>query len=161
VKALSLWQPWASAIAVGAKTIETRSWSTGYRGPLLIHASKRLHQQEFYELITSPAFAPIRKLFSNNHMQAEALIPRGKLIAVAELVGCFQFQCLQVGRTYTLDDKHEVPFTVQEQLLGDFSPGRFGWVLRDVRQLPEPIPYRGRQGLFDVPDKLIPEELRG
>lgn len=40
MKALSLWQPWATLIAVGAKTFETRSWSTDYRGPLLIHASK-------------------------------------------------------------------------------------------------------------------------
>ncbi len=37
-RALTLWQPWASLIAIGAKTIETRSWSTAYRGPLLIHA---------------------------------------------------------------------------------------------------------------------------
>lgn len=41
VRALTLWQPWASLVAVGAKTIETRGWSTDYRGPLLIHAAKR------------------------------------------------------------------------------------------------------------------------
>ena len=41
VKALTLWQPWASLIGYGAKTIETRSWSTEYRGPLAIHAAKR------------------------------------------------------------------------------------------------------------------------
>lgn len=28
MRALSLWQPWASAIAAGAKKIETRGWST-------------------------------------------------------------------------------------------------------------------------------------
>ena len=36
---LSVRQPWASLIAWGDKTIEHRSWSTTYRGPLLIHAS--------------------------------------------------------------------------------------------------------------------------
>lgn len=41
MKALSLWQPWASRIASGEKTIETRMWSTRYRGPLLICATKR------------------------------------------------------------------------------------------------------------------------
>lgn len=41
MKALTLWQPWASLIAVGDKTIETRSWSTKYRGPLAIHAAAR------------------------------------------------------------------------------------------------------------------------
>ena len=40
MKALSITQPWATLIAIGAKTIETRSWSTLYRGDLAIHAAK-------------------------------------------------------------------------------------------------------------------------
>lgn len=39
MKALTLWQPWASLVALGVKTVETRSWSTPYRGPLAIHAA--------------------------------------------------------------------------------------------------------------------------
>lgn len=39
MKTLSVRQPWASLIAWGEKTIEHRSWSSTYRGPLLIHAS--------------------------------------------------------------------------------------------------------------------------
>lgn len=38
--ALSVRQPWAWAIISGGKTIENRSWTTPYRGPLLIHAGK-------------------------------------------------------------------------------------------------------------------------
>lgn len=41
MKALSLIQPYASLIAVGKKTIETRTWSTKYRGKLLIVSSKK------------------------------------------------------------------------------------------------------------------------
>lgn len=41
MKALSLHQPWASAIALGLKHLETRSWATSYRGPLAIHAARR------------------------------------------------------------------------------------------------------------------------
>jgi len=41
MKALSVKQPWASLIARGHKTIEVRTWSTSYRGPLLICASRR------------------------------------------------------------------------------------------------------------------------
>ena len=41
MKALTLWQPWASLIGLGVKTIETRSWPTAYRGPLTIHAAAR------------------------------------------------------------------------------------------------------------------------
>ncbi len=40
MKALSVQQPWAWAIFHG-KPVENRTWSTSYRGPLLIHAGKR------------------------------------------------------------------------------------------------------------------------
>jgi hypothetical protein len=41
MKAISLTQPWASMIASSQKTIETRTWSTNYRGDLLICSSKK------------------------------------------------------------------------------------------------------------------------
>ncbi len=40
MKALSIRQPWANMIASGKKTIETRTWRTNYRGPLLIVSSR-------------------------------------------------------------------------------------------------------------------------
>ncbi len=46
MKALTIRQPWASLIAAGVKTIETRSWSTRYRGPLAIHAGKHKPQRD-------------------------------------------------------------------------------------------------------------------
>lgn len=55
MKALSLWQPWATLIANGAKQIETRSWSTSYRGPILIHAAKRKVLKELKELAEDSA----------------------------------------------------------------------------------------------------------
>ena len=60
MKALSLRQPWASLIADGRKTIETRTWRTHYRGPLAIHASARPHGD----------------------------LPTGGIVAVAWLYGC-------------------------------------------------------------------------
>jgi hypothetical protein len=41
MKAITIWQPWASLIAIGAKQYETRSWETKYRGPIAIHAAKK------------------------------------------------------------------------------------------------------------------------
>ncbi|TRU31740.1 MAG: ASCH domain-containing protein [Microcystis aeruginosa Ma_QC_B_20070730_S2] len=41
MKAISLWQPWASLVANGLKLYETRGWPTKYRGVLAIHAAKR------------------------------------------------------------------------------------------------------------------------
>ncbi len=42
MRTLTLTQPWATLVALGAKTIETRSWQTSYRGPLAIHAGQGL-----------------------------------------------------------------------------------------------------------------------
>lgn len=41
LKALTLWQPWATLIAIGAKRIETRGWATSYRGPLVISCRQK------------------------------------------------------------------------------------------------------------------------
>ena len=41
MKAISIRQPWAALIVAGIKDIENRSWSTNYRGKLLVHASKK------------------------------------------------------------------------------------------------------------------------
>jgi len=58
MKAISLWEPWATAIAIGAKKIETRSWATSYRGPLAIHAAKLAsHAPGIYAPLLRPVFA--------------------------------------------------------------------------------------------------------
>ena len=36
-----------------------------------------------------------------------------------------------------------------ERLLGDYSPGRFAWVLKNPRKLPTPIPARGQLGFWE------------
>ena len=40
-RVLTVRQPFASLIALGVKTIEARTWSTDYRGPLIIQAGAR------------------------------------------------------------------------------------------------------------------------
>jgi hypothetical protein len=69
MKALSLWQPWATWIAEGYKTIETRDWPARYRGPLLICAAKRL-DRVYHEEYPDDRF------------------PLGKALAVCALVDC-------------------------------------------------------------------------
>ena len=48
-----------------------------------------------------------------------------------------------------------------EEALGNYGPGRFGWILDDITMLAEPVPFRGMQGLFDVPDDLIAQASKG
>lgn len=40
MRAICIQQPWASLILDGRKTLEVRTWTTRYRGPVLVLASK-------------------------------------------------------------------------------------------------------------------------
>lgn len=46
MRVLSVRQPWASLIASGRKRLELRTWSTSYRGPVLILAGGALWKGE-------------------------------------------------------------------------------------------------------------------
>jgi activating signal cointegrator 1 len=58
VKAISLWQPWATLIALGEKKFETRSWLTNYRGQIAIHAAKRMEPDQL-EFCERPVFQQV------------------------------------------------------------------------------------------------------
>ena len=61
MKAISLKPPWPWAIFNG-KDIENRPWSTSYRGPILIHASKGWDQDGYEFLVNEMGLAvPVRK----------------------------------------------------------------------------------------------------
>lgn len=73
MKALSVRPPWAWAIAHAGKRVENRSWSTRYRGPLLIHASARYGPDELatLERILSRRVDPERFAFGAIVARAE------------------------------------------------------------------------------------------
>ncbi len=159
MKALTLWQPWASAIATGAKTIETRHWSTSYRGQLAIHAARRKFKYELIEIGCWGYWCAALGITMGSRYLGD-ILPFGAIVAVCTLVDCKSTESFTQGE---LDTHHYPPFvtaptsiyTWTERMMGDFSLGRFGWVLRDIKPLPEPIPYRGQQGLFQIPDEEI------
>ena len=144
MKALSLWQPWASLIAVGAKTVETRSWAApqalvGQR--IAVHAAKRASELHWVNL---PIFHDALKRAEDAGDLAliDGRLPLGCIVASAVLVECFRMDhdtCMAVH-----DDMPE------EYAFGDWRPGRFGWQLSELEPVAEPIPYRGAQGLFDA-----------
>lgn len=151
MKALSLWQPYASLIAIGAKTIETRSWATSYRGPLMILASKRFDLEiaddcrRCMDVLREQSF----EVPSDRH-QSVGLLPwentRGCILACCDLVDCVPM--LRAPRDRRLDAK-----------FGYFGDGRFGWVLQNVVPVLPPIPYTGRQGLFEIPASILKGHL--
>ncbi len=50
IRALSIAQPWAELILRERKPFELRTWKTNYRGPLLIHASRKINRAAMREL---------------------------------------------------------------------------------------------------------------
>lgn len=133
MKALSLWQPWASLWACGRKSYETRSWSTDYAGPIAVHAAKRIETE------ISDALREICEEEFGGHWQVD--LPAGALIAICDRVICKPIE--------------QVHPDAEERAQGNFAPGRFAWDAFNMRELPAPIPWRGMQGLFDIPDNLI------
>lgn len=134
MRAITIMQPWASLIALGAKRYETRSWKTNYRGALAIHASL-----EF----TKAARALCRcEPFASALLGTEDL-PIGCVIATCNLAAVFP--------TSEPDSlfKPVTDWPESEEAFGDFSPGRFAWLLNHVRALESPIPASGRQSLWD------------
>jgi len=129
MKAISLWQPWASLMAHGRKTIETRSWKTSYRGPLLIHAAQRP-----MEMIHSEAVCDFDDLGVNL-----TELPYGCLVCQVDLVDVKLILNGWVGR---------------ETSHSNFTSGRWAWITENL-EIFEPIPYKGRQGLFNVPEELL------
>lgn len=51
MKAISVKQPWAWAFFEQGKDIENRTWRTKFRGPVLIHASKKYDKNAPKQLI--------------------------------------------------------------------------------------------------------------
>lgn len=102
MKALSIIEPYASLILEGKKHIETRSWRTNYRGPLLIHASGTKVPREYRHLV--PMVSEVRQ---------------GYILCRADLVDCVEMT-------------EEFIQSVDERELGFYSVGRFAWILENV-----------------------------
>lgn len=122
MKALTLWQPYAGAIAQRLKHFETRSWPTKYRGLILIHASvkpltnERIQLAERYHIDTTP---------------------KGEIVAIARLDDCILMTPEFIQQQ-----------SPTELALGDWRVGRYAWQLSDIRRPPAPIKISGKQGLW-------------
>jgi hypothetical protein len=129
IKALTLWQPWATLIALGRKRLETRGWVTAYRGSLAIHAARRPPDPGL--LAAEPFAGALRDAL------ARGPLPRGAVVAVARLVDVLPITPALVAG-----------LTQEERAFGIYGPCRWAWRLEEVRLLDPPIPARGAQGLW-------------
>jgi len=152
MKAISLWTLWAMLIALGHKKIETRSWKApdyliGQR--IAIHATKampvlaRILCREFAKLLGINIYTG-SWLYNLEH----GVGPFGKVVATAKLVGCEKIRSENRDTSWAITDVGRV-IDGNEYHFGDYTPGRYAWILEDVQPLPVPVPAKGMQGLWN------------
>jgi hypothetical protein len=106
---------------VKPKTIENRDWRTSYRGPLLIHSSKKFESDAFdYWSEQTDRLKDAVSLDKKDY-------PLGAIVGVADLVN--------------IVDESDDPW----------FEGTYGWILENARAFDEPIPWIGALKLFPVP----------
>ncbi len=105
IRCLSLTQPWAHLVACGRKTIETRMWSTRYRGDVLILSTRERSLDIDYLSYYTYDIHPTELLY-------------GHALCVARLVDCRPMR----------DGDYERALVHPE-------PGRFAWELEDIRRI--------------------------
>lgn len=129
IKAITLHQPWATLIALGAKQYETRSWTTRFRGLLVIHAGKTL--------MIDPKDRVMLSLLADVGIREPNKLPLGAAVCVCELTAIYRTQDCAPH------------LSERERAFGDFSPGRAAWKLEHVQRFARPIPCKGAQYLWD------------
>ncbi len=125
-KALSIMQPWAWLIVNGFKGIENRDWRCRRRGPILIHAGKKVDRDAMEAL--RKGYHPVtgQPLEINLYAVLPHTFEKGGIVGEAVITGCV--------------DRSDSPWFV----------GRYGILMREARPLPF-IPCKGALRFF-VPD---------
>ncbi len=113
------------------KSIENRTWQVKHRGPIAIHASSTMDKKALDAWITK---VPALKGAVPVNKEAYTL---GAIVGLANLVDI-----------------------VTESKNPWFLYGQYGWVLEGARAI-EPVPWKGRQGLFEIPASLLGEQGEG
>jgi len=146
LKTLSIKEPWASLIMFHGKDVENRSWSTGHRGPLLIHASRSVdlepdrtskhncYQNDWENLRYSLAALGIVNLPENI---ARLNINPGHILGTVNLTGCIKNSC---------------------SIWAD--RGQYHWLLSNPVPFSASYPTRGQLGIFDTVLPITIETLK-
>jgi hypothetical protein len=137
IKCISVTQPWATLILLGATRYEARNWSTRYRGPLAIHASG--HFPEFAHQLCGEK--PIRSALRKAGVWSWFDLPIGALLGTVRLVACRPAKGCRLASV--------------ERALADNRRGRWLWHLADPRPLRQPLRMSGRLGIFEIPSSFL------
>ncbi|MGI2031960.1 ASCH domain-containing protein [Rhizobium panacihumi] len=133
-KALSIMQPWAWLIVNGHKDIENRDWPTRFRGPVAIHAGKKL--DETAAICLDRGYHPVSSRLVRIADDGQAY-ERGGIVGVAEIVDCIPHENSDLQDTCS-----------------EWFVGKYGFVIRNARPV-DFIPVRGALGFFDWRKNLV------
>lgn len=153
MKALTLWAPHGILIPFRWKEVETRDWYTPHRGPLAIHVAKLFKSEQaldcarLQEITSKTAFHHVPA--SMHAWQASVRPSLGCVVATCNLVAC-------LPASFVIEKSRQLkpPFVPAlgwevEWEMGNYTAGRWAWILRDVVPLGQPIPARGNRKLWD------------
>lgn len=135
MKAITLWQPWASLWLTTRKVHETRHWRTHYRGELAVHAAKRECDSTLDLELESLCRAEFGISWRDD-------LPRGAIIGVVQLVDC-----------YSSND--HAPIDSVDRVCGNFMSNRYLWKRGQFLKLAKPLLVIGRQGLWNGPEVIL------
>lgn len=127
MKTISFQQPYAELILQGRKTLDLRTYTASFRGRFALHASQTVKED-------------VCALYGLN----PADLPRGAIVGTVELTDT---EPLTPESYEAHRDEHLRP--------GAWKPGLVGWALTNPQRLTSPVPYKGKQGWFNVPDALF------
>ena len=141
MKALSLWQPWASLVALGEKKVETREWTTKYRGLLAIHATAK--KPPYWlgasrdEHVFKNELADVLSCRTYGLHFAVGQLPRGAVLCIVNL--------REIQKTsYVREILCE-----RERIFGNYEDGRYAWFLEVVEKFDRPVPAKGNRMLWN------------
>jgi len=123
MKCLSVSQPYADLIIKGKKIIELRTWNTKFRGEFLVHAPTK-----------------IKTDVCKNMGINETEIRTGVILGRVEIYDVKKYSSIS-----ELKKDYKKHFGSEE-----FLRHKYGFLLRNPKELNIPIPYKGRLGFFDV-----------
>lgn len=117
MRALSIWQPWAWLIVNGHKDIENRTWKLDYRGPLIIHAGKKMGQEQLDDVMW------VQHTFPHIRMPPIRSMHFGGIVGVVDVTACVtqsDSKWFNGPFGFVLAKQREIPFVAMNGKLGLF-----------------------------------------
>lgn len=145
MKVLSVRQPWAFAILALGKDVENRSWTTGHRGPLLIHAAMTYDVEGERALFDMGLEVPGYEVPS---------VRRGGIVGAVDLIASVPRLAPERVALGPLSG-HEERIARSRWYRGDAA----AWLVERPLMLPF-YPTKGHLNLFDFEEGRLPKETR-